>query len=320
MDELLVKYLLQEATPEEIKQVEDWVAESETNQKELDHFAFLLNESQKIAAASTVNEQAAWQRFQQRAKAPRTKTPVLQLPKSLPFLRIAAILLLLITGGWLLRGFFRKDNPAAMAFVQTTTLVKADTLPDGSVVTLNKNSSIEYKKAFNKGETRAVALKGEAFFNVTPDKEKPFIIQVNNTTVKVVGTSFNVKTINGKTEVIVKTGTVEVTQNGKTVRLTPNEKTVTQETDSLFTKTTVSDNLYNYYQSREFVCDNTPLWRLVEVLNEAYNSQVVIGRDELRSLRLNTTFSNESLDAILDIVAQTFQLQVVKKGNQIILQ
>jgi ferric-dicitrate binding protein FerR (iron transport regulator) len=163
-------------------------------------------------------------------------------------------------------------------------------------------------------------LQGEAFFNVTANKEKPFVITVNDVEVKVVGTSFNIKTSNGQTEVIVKTGIVEVTRNGKTIRLLPNEKTVTPAGDTALFKTQISDKLYDYYQTKEFVCDNTPLWRLVQVLNEAYQSNIVIGREELRNLRLNTTFSNESLDNVLDIIAKTFQLQVVKTENQIILQ
>jgi ferric-dicitrate binding protein FerR (iron transport regulator) len=81
----------------------------------------------------------------------------------------------------------------------------------------------------------------------------------------------------------------------------------------------VEDKLYNYYRSKEFVCDDTPLWKLVEVLNEAYGVNIVIENKELRGLRLNTTFNNESLDTILDIVSQTFGITYTKEADRIIL-
>jgi ferric-dicitrate binding protein FerR (iron transport regulator) len=318
MEVLLVKYLLQEATPVEQQQVETWLAQSEANRKELEHLEFVWKESEKAAVISTVNEQEAWQRFKELRNGKKT-APVISIANPKRWLQIAAAVIVLLAGGWW-ANIYLNANTNRMEFVQAQQTVTADTLPDGSIVTLNKNSSIEYKAKFTRGTTRAVKLKGEAFFNVTGNKEKPFVITVNDAEIKVVGTSFNIKSINGQTEVIVKTGIVEVTRNGKTIRLSPNEKLITPVKDTVLVKTTVTDKLYDYYQSKEFVCDNTPLWRLVEVLNEAYQSNVIIGRNELRNLRLNTTFNNESLENVLDIIAKTFQLQVVKTGNQIILQ
>ncbi len=318
MDMLLVKYLLQEATPSENAQVETWLAQSDANRKELEQLTYLWKESEKAAAVNTIDEQEAWQRFIALRNKKKT-AHVISIANAKRWLQIAAAILVLFAGGWWASIYFN-TNANRMELVQTQEAVTADTLPDGSIVTLNKHSSIEYKEKFTRGNTRAVKLQGEAFFNVTANKEKPFVITVNDVEVKVVGTSFNIKTMNGQTEVIVKTGIVEVTRKGKTIRLLPNEKTVTPAGDTALFKTQVSDKLYNYYQSKEFVCDNTPLWRLVQVLNEAYQSNVVIGREELRNLRLNTTFSNESLDNVLDIIAKTFQLHVVKTENQIILQ
>jgi ferric-dicitrate binding protein FerR (iron transport regulator) len=195
-----------------------------------------------------------------------------------------------------------------------------DTLSDGSVITLNKRSTVTYPSKF-KGNTRAIALKGEAFFNVAPDKKKPFIISVNDVQVSVVGTSFNIKSENGNTEVVVETGIVQVTKSGKTVELNAGEKIIMPANDSSATKEKVSDKLYNYYRSKEFVCDETPLWKLVQVLNEAYDSKIIIGRKELNDKRITTIFYNESLEKILEIIHLTFDITVIKKEDgQIILQ
>jgi len=194
-----------------------------------------------------------------------------------------------------------------------------DTLSDGSVVTVNKGSSISYQSKF-KGDTRRVALKGEAFFNVTPNKKKPFVISVNDVQITVVGTSFNVKTTNGNTEVVVETGIVKVTRAGKTVELKANEETTVYAKDSLLTKEKVSDQLYKYYRTKEFVCDDTPLWKLVEVINEAYNSHIVIGNPALKNMSITTTFNNESLEQVLNVISITFNIKIIKEGDTIILE
>ena len=142
---------------------------------------------------------------------------------------------------------------------------------------------------------------------------------MNDITVTVVGTSFNIKALEGKTQVIVETGVVRVTKNNRTIELQPNETLITSGTDSILVKEKVTDKLHQYYRSKEFVCDNTPLWKLVAVLNEAYNVNIVIERNELRNLPLTTTFYNESLEKILSIIAETFEITVERKGGQIIL-
>lgn len=317
MDELLAKYLLKEVTVAEAAEVERWIAKTEANKKQFDHFKLLWAESNKLAAGSAVDENLAWQRFKKKLDSPGVKT--VKMPQRVGWMRVAAAVIFILTAAVLLKTLFI-TNTGSEVLVQTQKNILTDTLPDGSTVTLNKNSGIEYNSKFTKGGKRSVKLKGEAFFTVVPDKKKPFIITVNDIEVKVVGTSFNIKSINGKTIVIVKTGIVEVTKNNATIILMPNDQLATDLNSSELKKETASDKLYNYYQSKEFVCDGTPLWRLVEVLNEAYNAKIVIGRKELRSLPITTTFTNESLDNILQIIAGTFQLDVVKKDNQIILQ
>jgi len=244
------------------------------------------------------------------------KAPVVS--RRFGWMRIAASIIILIglgLGYWL----FIKNNTVKEMLVEAQQVVVKDTLPDGSVVTINKGSSITYPSKF-KGNTRKISLEGEAFFNITPDKKKPFIVSVNDVQVRVVGTSFNVKTINGNTEVIVETGIVRVTKAEKMIELKAAEKLLAKTADTALTKEKVTDHLYNYYRSKEFVCENTPLWRLVDVLNEAYNANIVIGSNELKNLPLDATFNDLSLDEVLKVISITFNIKVNREGDKIILQ
>ncbi|HUM66206.1 MAG TPA: FecR domain-containing protein [Chitinophagaceae bacterium] len=316
MDELLVKYLAEETTPPEQEMVEDWIAASTENQRYFQQLQLIWEQSEQLAVHMPVDETKAWQRFQRKIKK---KDPGADTRQRFGWWRIAASVLLVAGAAWFTSTILFKGTrePEILTFASVND-VKKDTLPDGSVATLNKNSVITYPEFF-KEKTRKVKLQGEAFFNIKPNKKKPFIIEVNDVEVKVVGTSFNVKSQDGYTEVIVETGIVQVTKDGHTIELEAGERTHFSRKDSVAEKEISDDKLYNYYVSKTFVCDNTPLWKLVEKLNEAYDADIRIGRESIRKLPLTVTFDDESLDTILDIIAQTLLVKVSKNEGEIIL-
>jgi len=317
MDDLLVKYLAEEATPPEQEMVEVWIKASDDNKKYFHHFQLIWNESQKLAARSAIDENKAWHRFQRKVKKSETAGSSL---KGFGWWRVAAVIVIIAGIAWIVSSLLETgSSEPPIVNVISTNEVKKDTLPDGSFATLNKNSTLTYPAAF-KGKTRKVQLKGEAFFNVSPNKQKPFIIDVNDVQVKVVGTSFNVRNVNGGTEIIVETGVVQVSKADTTVELKAGERILFEAADTVARIVASDDKLYNYYVSRVFECDNTPLWKLVEKLNEAYNVNIRIKRDELKKLPLNVTFNDESLDVILDIISQTLMIKVSRTENEIILE
>jgi ferric-dicitrate binding protein FerR (iron transport regulator) len=314
-DDLLVKYLLGEATAGERAQVEEWLAASEANQAYYVQLQQVWEHSKALASTKKVDEEAAWQRLRTRIHNGQGVAVVKPL-RSAGWWRIAALFIVVIGLAFFAYTWLTRETPVQELSLQTVDKPLADTLSDGSVVMLNKHSAITYPSRF-KGDTRSITLKGEAFFDVTLNKEQPFVVQVNDVTIKVVGTSFNVRSEGGETEVIVETGVVQVTRGGKTVELRPKEKVTVQQRDTALVKEAETEALYNYYRTREFVCDNTPLWKLVEVLNEAYDANIVIDRPGLRHLPLTTTFSNESLDHILEVIAMTFEITVTREGDTI---
>lgn len=314
-DDLLVKYLLGEASPEEQAQVEAWLAESEANGAYYTQLQQVWERSQVLAYTGEVDEEAAWQRFRTRIHNPQEQAVVRPL-RSTGWWRIAALFIVILGVAFFAYTWLTREAPVQELSLRTIDKPLSDTLSDGSVVVLNKHSAISYPSRF-KGDTRTIALQGEAFFKVTPNKEQPFVVQVNDVTIKVLGTSFNVRSEGGETEVIVETGVVQVSRGGKTVELRPKEKVLVQQNDTSLVKAAETEALYNYYRTREFVCDNTPLWKLVEVLNEAYDARIVIDRTALRNLPLTTTFSDESLDHILEVIAITFDITVTREGDTI---
>ncbi len=234
MDELLVKYLADEATPPEQEMVEEWISSSEANRHYFHHFQLIWDESRQLAATTTVDENKAWQKFQRRIKKEETHK---NTTSRFGWWRIAASILIIAGAAWFTSSILKNKGNQTPEILNIASVneVKKDTLPDGSIATLNKHTVLSYPASF-KGKTRNVKLNGEAFFNVEPDKEKPFIIDVNNVQVKVVGTSFNVRSYNGITEVIVETGIVQVIKAGETIELKAGERTSLSQKDSAAAK------------------------------------------------------------------------------------
>lgn len=315
-DDLLVKHLLGEATIEEQEQVQAWCNAAEENRRYYDQFKKLWDQSLKIAGTRLVDEDAAFIRLQNRINNNQatSKTQTRRLNRANWLAIAASVVLVCMLSYWGLNYFSR----VTIINLQSNNKVLVDTLSDGSVVTMNALSQLSYPNRFS-GDTRAVYLSGEAFFKITPDKTKPFIINVNGVTVRVVGTSFNVKSRNGKTEVIVETGIVNVNRDKNSISLKPGEKTVVLKSGNSLTKQSTRGKLYSYYINKELVCDSTPLSELVAALNEIYGAHIVIAKPSLNKLPITTVFKNQSLEQILLVVTGTFPITAVHKSNQIIL-
>lgn len=310
-DDLLVKYLLDEANMAERQEVEQWLAADARNQKYFDDFKLIIEKSQ-IQATEDEKDYAALARLHARMKRQSAEAPTRPL-----FTRTRAIaaVLMIAVGSWLAYTLLSQNKPISL---QSEANVITQNLPDGSTVILNKHSSFTYPAKF-KGATRMVKLNGEAFFKVAPHKQMPFIIEANGVTVQVVGTSFNVKSSQGQTQVIVETGIVKVSKLEKSIILLPGEKVNVASNSNVLVKEMNKGKLYNYYYSNELICDKTPLHELVQVLNQKFDANIAISNPKLEDLPISTTFNNNSLHEILTVIHETFNVNVEYKGNQILL-
>ncbi|WP_183561789.1 FecR family protein [Mucilaginibacter sp. SP1R1] len=316
-DNLLVKHLAGEATPAEHLLVEDWVTASDTNRKLYVDFKLIWDQSP--AATRNVNKDDAFLRLQNRLKntTPEPRTALTKRLKTTHWLGLAASVILICTVLWLTFNHVYDKGSVSFVKIDSQNKVHKQTLPDGSVITLNSHSVLVYPGKFT-GNIRPVSLQGEAFFKITPNKTKPFIIKVNDVTVRVVGTSFNIKSRNGKTEVIVETGIVQVSKKQNSINLNPGEQLSVTSQQGFLSKELSRGKLYNYYLTGQLVCNKTPLHELVQTLNEVYNAHIVIVNKSLENQPITTTFQGQSLDEIVGIIADTFKITVIHNNQQIL--
>lgn len=317
-DTLLTKYLLKEASEAEVKTVEQWIGTHPENELHYRRVKHLWNASAGIAGESSLNEDEAWRRFAERRRAHASVKP----PRVIRFnaFRIAAACLLtaiFLSAAWYLLA--PAGSPLIASRYKTSGQVREETLSDGSVVTMNKYSKLAFSQRILQKE-RVVELKeGEAFFEVKPDKEKPFIVHSGDVTITVVGTSFHVKRKEGKTEVIVESGLVKVEAAEREVELKPREKVLIDPASGQFKAGIVTDRLDNYYLNNRLEMDNTPLWRVAEVLEEAYGVNIEVIGEDTRDLRLTTTLKMGPLEDLLEVIGETFGISVTTTGENIVI-
>ncbi|MCD8539611.1 MAG: FecR domain-containing protein [Leadbetterella sp.] len=165
-DDLLVKVIIGESTGEETRQVDAWLAAGAGNRKYFADLKAIWDSSALLRVDEEVDVNKAWSRFRA-----RTSPAVAFKPQKRQWWMAAAAAVLLAAGVWI----FSLSKPGSPAITLTTeNFIKTDTLPDGSTVTLNKNSVLSYSSGRTK--QREVTLLGEAFFDVRPDPSRPFVI------------------------------------------------------------------------------------------------------------------------------------------------
>jgi transmembrane sensor len=253
---LVAKRLSGEATPEDLKALEQLLRNNPELHYPLQTITGLWKPTGPEASSEATAEEA-FDRHLSRMKSigieigtPENEQPEAELWTNLSRRRTRRRLVLSSTLAiFIFAGFFiyrsMIDKPggttvAANTLSEVTTHYGSRTnlyLPDGTRVWLNAGSSITYDKNF--GATgREVALSGEAFFDVAPDPARPFLIHTARIDIKVLGTSFNVKSYptDKTTETVLIRGSIEVALKDKThekIILKPNEKLIIANEDSV---------------------------------------------------------------------------------------
>jgi hypothetical protein len=209
---------------------------------------------------------------------------------------------------------FSRVNKAA----NYTSSIKRIVLEEGTVIMLQPNGSIEYPQRFSRSDRR-INLTGEAFFDVTKDKQRPFIISAADVTIKVLGTSFNVVAYEGAKEVsvAVKTGKVSVyartsgavadeVESNEEVILTPNQEVIYNMTKENFSKKLVAEPQIILEKPTLFETqyDGAPVVKILNVLEENYGIDIEFDEEALSNCILTTSMSEEGLYERIEIICK----------------
>ena len=319
MDDLIGKLLAGEATVREQEEVEAWLRANESNRKYFEQVKTIFDKAASNAIQQQFDTDAAWRKVKGKLNGTRTRRIGLLDNEYWSTLRIAAGIMIFVTVGIFAYRYLTPEIET-IAIVSDKTTIQ-DTLPDGSTAFLNKKSQISYEYNPRK-KTRKVKLKGEAFFDVKHEEEKPFIIETEEVLIRDLGTTFNVKAYpeSNNVEVIVETGEVQIyTLSDDGILLKAGEKGFYDKTLKAFSKIEKIDTNGLAYKTRVFSFNNTDLQSVVEMLNNIYDSKITLANKALSNCHVTVNFNNDNLDLVVEILAETLNLKVTRHKDEIIL-
>ncbi len=322
--EKMARYLLGEATVREKLEMETWLDQSDENREELRQTQKMLGKVDTYFRSQRFDTHSAWEKVHAQVSPSHGRTVQLKDRRKEAWAHLykyAAVLVVAILLGAV--GYyigFRNQVPVYYSEVisENKQVLNEYVLPDGSVVTLNSNSKLTFPRKF-KGDIREVTIEGEAFFDVKPNPEKPFVIHAGDAQVKVLGTSFTVCAYpEGETvEVIVKTGKVQVTNNQENqlaevreVYLTPGEKGTLFKQTSVLEKSANTDPNFLSWKTHDLVFDNASLGDVIQTLEKAYHVEIDLSEPELNDLHYEGHFDQKPADFVLDVIRLTFDLEL----------
>ncbi|MCK0133846.1 FecR domain-containing protein [Arenibacter sp. S6351L] len=200
-------------------------------------------------------------------------------------------------------------------------------LSDGTVVHLNAGSSIKYPVKFIEGSKREVFLHGEAFFDVTKDADHPFVVNVNDLNVRVLGTKFNVSSYPEEENVSTVLIEGSVALHGKdndfnsanTVLLEPGYKGEWNQKSKETSITEVDTKMYTSWVEGRMIFRNTPFKIIRKKLERHYNVSIKNNNEILEEKTYNAVFDVESIDQVLRTLNEIYSIEYIIDQNEIVI-
>jgi len=322
-DELIFKVLNNEASETEKKDFQDWINESSKNRKTFEHLKNMWNDSKSLDTYYQIDEAQAWNSIQKKVGPTLGRRIFINLTK------IAAIAALIFLIGTSILFFIQKEKYQTFALnkdicVKTPLGSKTEiVLPDGTKIWLNSGSEIHYPAAFKK-DKRDIRLVGEAYFMVEKDKKRPFYVHTNDIDIKVLGTSFNIKSYpeESTVETVLEEGMINICKKGsnKSYLLLPNEEAIFTKSNSTFEiKNNIDSQLFTSWKKGKIVFKREALGSLAKKLERWHNVHITIENKKLIHVKVTGTFESESIEQTMRALKITVPLNYSINKNEIII-
>lgn len=280
----------------------------------------------QVTFANEEHREALWKRID--ASIPKQISPAAKVFRIPAYFKVAASIALLISCSiviWLL------SNSHTQTITTSFGEVKAITLPDQSIVMLNGNSVLTYQDTWNEKTSREVWIKGEAYFDIKHLNEdtmfiapaERFIVHGNGIDIRVLGTSFNVKSRRNKTNIALLTGKIEVSyadsasvSSGGLVML-PGDY-VEYSGQKLITKKKLArPHKAATWTVREITFTDPSLNDIMETLQDNYGYAINVEDREMMDMKIEGEISVTSVQELLSLVSTTLDIRIEESGKEI---
>lgn len=245
-------------------------------------------------------------------------------------LRVAASVVFLFISIAVLLLLLRQDVSPESDFISQANQVETSTgqiilkvLPDGTKVWLNAQSKLEYPSGF--GKTREVELQGEAFFDVAKDKNRPFIVHAEGIAIRVLGTTFNIKSYPGDpsiaTTLVEGKVLIEIEEQGltqdKKIELKPNQQAIFSRESKDIALIDVDAQRYASWTDGSLVFEDDQVYDVLKTLERWYGVNIHVEEESNLTCRLTARIDKESITETLELLKSITGIRYSIEGNEV---
>ena len=294
---LIHKKLKGKLSDPEKRELEEWL-DKEGNQNADSQLSHIWDLSSQYKSDYEPDTEKGLSRLKDRMRNVRAEakpTPVRQLGRHRMIRWAAAAAILLVSIGWWYSQTYLFSTEQIVS--APAEQIRELTLPDGSTVVLNVNSSLNFPKSFKGDKFRLVQFEGEAYFKIKPNPEQPFLILTDQAEVKILGTSFNLRAYPEEsfTEVEVEEGLVlfqSRKDREKGIELKANDRCSISHNGRSRQLNGQNQNAHSW-RTQSLTFQKTPMIQVVNALERHYKIDIELS-DELRRCSFNTNFDAET--------------------------
>lgn len=304
---LIHKRLTNQLSSDEAQELDAWLASDSEHRTFYENTAKSWEQSVQYKADYQPDTASAWNKLNEKIDTGK----IVRMPTRRRWIAAAAAVLLLVAGGfWLSNNM--TTAPENWVEIQTNDATQEVTLPDGSSISLNKNTTFAYRENFADHAERIVKMTGEGFFDVSKNT-KPFIIQTNHADVRVLGTSFNVKSNLDDTQVAVKSGKVQVTDKAKTQKaiLQKGQKAVADKSGKVQKSTPKTLNELAW-KTRKLDFKSTPLEEVLSDLEHYFDAKIDANQLNTNCLHTGDVIEGDKIEDVLNGLKAIYNIQIDK--------
>lgn len=309
--DLIIKFFAGEISDNEINTLKSWLEESPENRRIFNEENELWQEASLSSKCEIYKPDAAWVDLSARLELGQEsgKSLTLLSKNNLRILIAAASVACLVAIGamslWL-----AENKSYRLAGIASTTITTNEgekshvTLSDSTRIFLNSGSKLEYTREYNLKE-RKVKLKGEAFFDVHTNPEKPFVVEINHMKIIATGTRFNILSYpnEDRVETTLEEGKVQVVvNNGESINLKTGEQIVYFTHSGKVQVNEVSTATYTSWKENKLRFINTPFEETLRRIARKYNVTFEFTNHDLLNLQYTATFIDESIDEVMQML------------------
>ncbi|WP_279094922.1 FecR domain-containing protein [Bacteroides acidifaciens] len=322
-EDIINKYLTGQCSEEELVEVNAWMKESEENARQL----FRMEEIYHLGKFNQYADRkqmarAEKQLYKKLDEEKRKQNKILRMHRWMKYAAMIAVILVIGGGSgyWL---YQNGNNQHMMVAVANEGIVKEIILPDGTKVWLNNSATLKYPREFSE-KARNVYLDGEAYFEVTKNRHKPFTVQSDAMRVRVLGTTFNFKCDKNYriAEVTLIEGEIEVKGNKEEgqIILAPGQRAELNKNNGRLTVKQVDAKMDAVWHDNLIPFQKADIFTISKALERFYDIKIILSPD----MRADKTYSGvlkkkSTIESVLKSLQNSISIDYKIVGNNIFI-